>query len=57
LGRSGDGERVALQSSEYTVTREQTIAITPPSQLLSASPHIIELRIQGCTAVVRCEVD
>jgi hypothetical protein len=57
LGKSGDGERVALQSSEYTVTREQIIAVTPPSQLLSASPHIIELRMQGCSAGIRCEVD
>jgi hypothetical protein len=57
LSKSEDGERVALQSSEYTVTREQIIAVAPPSQLLSASPHILELRIQGCSAGVRCEVD
>jgi hypothetical protein len=57
LGKSADGQRVALQSSEYATTHEQTINLVPPAQLLSASPHLLEIRIQGCSAGVRCEVD
>lgn len=56
LGKSGDGERLPLQSSEYTASYEQTINLPPPSKLLSAAPHLVELRIKGCSAKVRCEV-
>lgn len=56
LGKSGNGRRAALQSSEYTVARQQTITLTPPSKVFSATPHIVEMLVQGCSAGIRCEV-
>jgi hypothetical protein len=55
LGKSGEGERVALQKSEYTVKNKQTISLIPPTTLSRASPHIIELKFSGCEAEVVCE--
>jgi hypothetical protein len=56
LGKSGEGDRVALQKSEYTVKNKQTISLIPPATLSRASPHIIELKFSGCEAEVVCEV-
>lgn len=56
LGKSGEGERVVLQKSAYTVKNKQTISLIPPATLSRASPHIIELKLSGCEAEVVCEV-
>jgi len=55
LGKAANGARIALQTSEYSVKHEQTLALAPPYALSNASPHIVELQIDGCTAKVRCE--
>jgi hypothetical protein len=55
LGKSGEGDRVALQKSEYTVKNKQTISLIPPATLSRASPHIIELKFSRCEAEVICD--
>jgi hypothetical protein len=55
LGKANDGERIALQKSEYTLTHTQTITLAPPPSLSAASPHLIELTAHKCTVAVYCE--
>lgn len=55
LGRSTEGERVALQRSEYALQQAQSVSLAPPPTLSAASPHLIELRASSCDAEARCE--
>ena len=56
LGKTVDGARISLQSSEYTVKHEQIITLAPPTSLLGAAPHLIELQLKECSIEVRCEL-
>jgi hypothetical protein len=60
LGRSigASSEPVPVQVSEYLVKYKQAVTVNVPSGLLQrASPHLIEVRTNGCEVGVVCGVE